>query len=115
MLCNENAEDNTISQRLMRPIYTARERSMTYGCSLRNRKPAAGLEQPGAFQCTILRALELPKPHREVFLLKDIQGHTLTEIAAILGISIETARVRLLRARREIGSLEHSGAMGRAR
>jgi DNA-directed RNA polymerase specialized sigma24 family protein len=46
--------------------------------------------------------------------LKDIQGHTLTEIAAILGISIDTARVRLQRARREIGHLGDSGATGRA-
>ena len=87
---------------------------MTHPCSLRTRKPVSGFEQPGAFQCTILRALELPKAHREVFLLKDIQGHTLTEIAAILGISIDTARARLKRARREIGHLEDSGAMGRA-
>jgi DNA-directed RNA polymerase specialized sigma24 family protein len=49
-----------------------------------------------------------------VFLLGDIQGHTLTEIAAILGISIETARVRLNRARREIGHLGDSDAMERA-
>ena len=39
--------------------------------SFRTRRPVSGFEQPGAFQCTILRALELPKAHREVFLLKD--------------------------------------------
>jgi RNA polymerase sigma factor (sigma-70 family) len=72
------------------------------------------LDLPGAFQCTILRALELPKPHRDVFLLKDIQGHTLQEIAAILGISIETARVRLERARHEIGYPADPDASGRA-
>ena len=87
---------------------------MTHARSLRRRRPVSGFEQPGAFQCTILKALELPKPHREVFLLGDIQGHTLTEIAAILGISIETARVRLNRARREIGHLGDSDAMERA-
>ena len=87
---------------------------MTHARTTRTRRPVSGLEQPGAFQCTILRALELPKAHREVFLLKDIQGHTLTEIAGILGISIDTARVRLLRARREIGHLGDSGATGRA-
>ena len=87
---------------------------MTHARKFRTRRPVAGLEQPGAFQCTILRALELPKAHREVFLLKEIQGHTLTEIAAILGISIDTARVRLQRARREIGYLRDSGAIGRA-
>ena len=37
------------------------------------------------------------------------------EMAAILGISIETARVRLKRARRAIGHLGDSGATGHAR
>ena len=87
---------------------------MTHASSLRAREAATGFDQPGAFQCTILRALELPRTHREVFLLRDIQGHTLQEIAAILGITIETARVRLLRARREIGHLADSDAIGRA-
>jgi DNA-directed RNA polymerase specialized sigma24 family protein len=87
---------------------------MTHASSLRAREAAAGFDQPGAFQCTILRALELPRAHREVFLLRDIQGHTLQEIAAILGISIETARVRLQRARRELGHLADSNAIGRA-
>ena len=82
--------------------------------SFRTRRSVSGFEQPGAFQCMILRALELPKAHREVFLLKDIQGHTLREIAAILGISIDTAQVRLNCARRAIGHLGDSGAMRRA-
>ncbi len=73
----------------------------------------AGLESPGAFQCLILRALELPKAYRDVFLLKEIQGHGLTEIAAILGISTDTVMVRLKRARREIGHRGDSDAMGR--
>jgi DNA-directed RNA polymerase specialized sigma24 family protein len=84
---------------------------VTLTSSLHPRRPLSGLERPGAFQCTILRALELPKPYRDVFLLKEIQGHGLAEIAAILGISIDTALVRLKRARREIGHLGDSGAM----
>ncbi|PYX66790.1 MAG: hypothetical protein DMG78_28635 [Acidobacteria bacterium] len=105
-----------MSKKTMRPGTTTRtrERSAPQAYSLRCRKPASGLQRPGAFQCTILRALELPKAHREVFLLKEIQGHTLTEIAAFLGISIDTARVRWKRARREIGHLGDSGAIGRA-
>jgi RNA polymerase sigma factor (sigma-70 family) len=87
---------------------------MTHAPALRARKDPSGFDQPGVFQCTILRALELPRPHREVFLLRDIQGHTLQEIAAILGISIETARVRLERARREIEQLADTNARGRA-
>jgi RNA polymerase sigma factor (sigma-70 family) len=58
----------------------------------------------------ILRALELPKAYRDVFLLKEIQGRSLAEIAAILGISTDTAMVRLKRARREIGHLGDSDA-----
>jgi len=52
----------------------------------------------------------LSKAYRDVFLLKEIQGHTLAEIAAILGISIDTALVRWQRARREIGHWDDSGA-----
>jgi DNA-directed RNA polymerase specialized sigma24 family protein len=64
-----------------------------------------GLEGPGAFQCAVLRAFELPKRYRDVFLLKEIQGYKLAEIAAFLGISIETALGRLKSAHREIGHL----------
>ena len=87
---------------------------MTHASTLRARDVASAFDQPGAFQCTILRALELSRTHREVFLLRDIQGHTLQEIAAILGITIETARARLQRARRELGYLANSDAIGRA-
>jgi DNA-directed RNA polymerase specialized sigma24 family protein len=61
----------------------------------------------------MLRASELPKTYRDVLLLKEIHRHTLAEIAAILGISIDTALVRLERARREIGHLGDSDAMER--
>ena len=66
-------------------------------------------EDPGAFQCLLLRAFELPRPWREVFLLKETQGYTITEIAAIPGITVNTALVRLERARREISSWKKSG------
>ena len=88
---------------------------MTHACSLSSRRAVRGFDRPAAFQCTILQALGLRKHHREVFLLKDIPGHTLKKIAAILGISIETAGVRLKRARREIGHLGDYGATGHAR
>jgi DNA-directed RNA polymerase specialized sigma24 family protein len=79
------------------------------------RKTASGMEQPGVFQLTLLRAFGLSKAYRDVFLLKDIQGYTLAEIAAILGISIDTALVRLNRARREIGHWDDSDATEGAR
>ena len=84
---------------------------MTHNSPLRARKPVPEMKEPGAFQCMLLRAFELPKTYREVFLLKEIQGHTLAEIAAILGISIDTALARLKRARREIGQLGDSDTM----
>jgi len=73
-------------------------------------KTPSGMERPGIFQLTLLRAFGLSKAYRDVFLLKEIQGHTLAEIAAILGISIDTALVRWQRARREIGHWDDSGA-----
>ncbi len=72
------------------------------------RKLAPPMDEPGAFQCFLLRALQLPQTHRDVFLLKEIQGHSVAEIAAILGITIETALLRLKRAGREIGYGNHS-------
>jgi DNA-directed RNA polymerase specialized sigma24 family protein len=75
---------------------------------------SASYEQPGAFQLTFLRALELPKISREIFLLKEIQGYTFAEIAAILGISIDAACARWDRARREFVHLGDSDAMERA-
>ncbi len=68
------------------------------------------LGRPGDFQCKVLRAFELRPEYRDVFLLKEIQGYTITEIAAILGISIRTALSRWNSARREIGTQE-AGAL----
>jgi DNA-directed RNA polymerase specialized sigma24 family protein len=78
-------------------------------------KTPSSMEQPGIFQLTLLRAYGLSKAYRDVFLLKEIQGYTLAEIAAILGISIDTALVRWQRARREIGHWDDSGAIEGAR
>lgn len=59
----------------------------------------------------LLRAFELPRAYRDVFLLTEIQGCSLVEIAAMLGISTGTALARLNGARRAIGSFDSSGAM----
>jgi DNA-directed RNA polymerase specialized sigma24 family protein len=45
---------------------------------------------------------------------QNIQRSTVIEIAAILGISVDTAMVRLTRARREIERSENSGTMEHA-
>jgi DNA-directed RNA polymerase specialized sigma24 family protein len=107
--CNEVSRLNTISM-YMRASYTVRTCSVSPHSPVQARKPASGLEKPGAFQCTILRAFELPKVYRDVFLLKEVQGYTLAEIAAILGISLETALARWNRACRDFGHLGDSAA-----
>jgi DNA-directed RNA polymerase specialized sigma24 family protein len=81
---------------------------------LRARKSVRETEKPGVFQCLLLRAFELPKAYRDVFLLREIQGHTLAEITAILEISPRTAVVRLKRARRAIGYFDTSVATDHA-
>ena len=87
----------------MRANHTIRSRSVTHPLPPHARTPVAGLQGPGAFQCAVLRAFELPKRYRDVFLLKEIQGYQLAEIAAFLGISIDTALGRLKIAQRQIG------------
>jgi DNA-directed RNA polymerase specialized sigma24 family protein len=81
--------------------------------SLRPRRAVDGMREPGAFQRALLRAFELPKAYRDVFVLTDIQGYTLPEIASMLRISTRTAQSRLERARREIGSVANYAGMER--
>ena len=92
----------------MRPSHSIRSRLAVPNSAPEPRKTLSGMEAPGAFQCALLRAFELRKDYRDVFLLKDIQGRTLSEVAVILGISIDTAVARLKHARREIGHLQGS-------
>ena len=61
-----------------------------------------GGNQTRPSQLTLLRALLLPAPRRDVFLLKEIQGFTLPEVATVLGITKEDARKHLRRAKREM-------------
>jgi DNA-directed RNA polymerase specialized sigma24 family protein len=92
----------------MRTSRTVRGHLRTGYSHPEHRRIAPKLDQPGVFQCTILRALELRREYRDVFLLKEIQGHTLTEIAAILGISVDTVLARWKRARRDLGGVPDS-------
>ena len=95
----------------MSPSHAIRGRARTHIAVTAVRKHGSELDRPGAFQGTILRAFELRKEYRDVFLLKEVQGYTLAEIAAILGISIDTALARLKSAHREIGHRDDSVAM----
>jgi DNA-directed RNA polymerase specialized sigma24 family protein len=56
----------------------------------------------GVMQAVLMHALQLRRNCREVFLLSDIQGHSLAEAAVILGISQVVAKRRLGLARRQM-------------
>jgi Sigma-70, region 4 len=99
----------------MSPNHEIRSRARKHIAAPLVRNQFSGLDQPGASQCTILRAFELRKGYRDLFLLKQIQGYTLAEIAAILGIKIDTALARWKSARRTIGHLGDSDAMERTK
>jgi DNA-directed RNA polymerase specialized sigma24 family protein len=100
----------------MKTVHPVRRRfgmrqPLAHSAIAHDRGPASAMDKPGAFQCTILRAFELPQGYRDVFLLKEIQGYTLAEIAAILGITIDTALARWKAARCEVGHPGDSVAM----
>lgn len=63
----------------------------------------AGIEaqlDSGALQKTVRRCIqELPDDYRVVILLRDIDGHSTRETAAILGIQVNAVKTRLHRAR----------------
>jgi DNA-directed RNA polymerase specialized sigma24 family protein len=56
----------------------------------------------GVIQAVLMHALQLRRSCREVFLLCDIQQHSIGEAAAILGISRNAAKRRLDLARRRM-------------
>jgi DNA-directed RNA polymerase specialized sigma24 family protein len=53
----------------------------------------------GVMQAVLMHALQLPRNCREMFLLCDIQRHSVSEAAMILGISTTLANRRLQQAR----------------
>jgi DNA-directed RNA polymerase specialized sigma24 family protein len=58
------------------------------------------------FQLTMLRALLLQPRCRDVFVLTELHGYTLPEVARVLGISKESAKKHLRRALREMQNSE---------
>jgi DNA-directed RNA polymerase specialized sigma24 family protein len=60
---------------------------------------------PGVMQAVLMHALQLQRSCREVFLLCDIQRHSVTEAAMILGISRAAANRRLQLARRRMNEV----------
>jgi DNA-directed RNA polymerase specialized sigma24 family protein len=59
----------------------------------------------GVMQAVLMHALQLRRTCREVFLLCDIQRHSLADAAAILGISQVVAKRRLQLARRRMNDV----------
>lgn len=56
----------------------------------------------GVFQKLVMHAFGLPPSRREVFLLCDVKGLTIPEVAVLLGISSTMVRTGLAQARREV-------------
>ena len=63
-------------------------------------KPGPGTDR--LFQLTMLRALLLQPRCRDVFVLTELHGYTLAEVARVLGISKESAKKHLRRALRQM-------------
>ena len=53
----------------------------------------------GVLQAVLMHAMQLPREYREVYVLCDIQGWSITETAAALGIAMDVVIRRLKRAR----------------
>jgi len=63
--------------------------------------------QPGGntdrlFQLTMLHALLLPPRSRDVFVLTELHGYTLAQVAKVLGMGKDDVKKHLRRARREM-------------
>ncbi len=56
----------------------------------------------GVLQAVVMHALQLRRDCREVYLLCDIQGCSITETAATLGMTIDVVIRRLKRARSQM-------------
>ncbi len=63
-------------------------------------QPAEGPDR--LFQLTMLRALLLPPRSRDVYVLTEMHGYTLPEVARALGMSKEAVKKHLRRAHREV-------------
>jgi DNA-directed RNA polymerase specialized sigma24 family protein len=78
-----------------------------------NRPAARKASQRGAFQRIVTQAFGLRPECREVFLLCGVQGCTIDEAAAILGINPVSATTRLDSARRTMNAELQDGEQER--
>jgi RNA polymerase sigma-70 factor (ECF subfamily) len=77
-----------------------------------------GFDQQAEARDTLNRVLEiLPEQDRELLLLKEVEGFSVQELAEILGLNVNTVKVRLFRARGKIMEMQRrrSGVGGSAK
>jgi predicted DNA-binding protein (UPF0251 family) len=83
------------------PISTVTERIQARGIQ-RHLSAGQPIVPSGVMQAVLMHALQLRRSCREVFLLCDIQRHSVSEAAEILGISRAAAHKRLRLARKRM-------------
>ena len=78
-------------------------------------RPTDGLDEQAETRDTLQRVLDiLPEQDRQLLLLKEVEGFSVQELAEILGLNVNTVKVRLFRARGRIMQAQkrRSGAGG---
>jgi DNA-directed RNA polymerase specialized sigma24 family protein len=80
--------------------FRGQQRKQKYSASGTFLQPPEGPDR--LFQLTMLRALLLPPRSRDVFVLTEMHGYTLPEVARALGMSKDAVKKHLRRAQREV-------------
>ena len=81
-------------------VSRGQQKKQQYSASGTFLQPAEGAER--LFQLTMLRALLLPPRSRDVYVLTEMHGYTLPEVARALGMSKDAVKKHLRRAHREV-------------
>jgi RNA polymerase sigma factor (sigma-70 family) len=81
-------------------IMMGQQGKQKYSASRTFLQPAEGSDR--LFQLIMLRALLLPPRSRDVFVLTEMHGYTLPEVARALGMSKDAVKKHLRRAQREV-------------
>ncbi len=71
--------------------------------------PEDSLEKKEKRRLLVSLIRDLPKPQRDVVILRDIDGYSYKEITEILGVSLGTVKSRLFRARETLRTLYTDG------
>jgi predicted DNA-binding protein (UPF0251 family) len=87
------------------PISTMNKRVRVKGIQRHLSATGQSTIPSGVMQAVLMHALQLRRSRREVFLLCDIQRHSISEAAEILGISRAAANKRLRSARQRMNEV----------